>query len=163
MPLVTHTFSKIRDMSLFLRGGIKAGPLPSTQLGGASPAGRRVTGLDGLTLVFVQPAAVTVTFSDASGQGLTFAQVISEIETAIAAVQARFIDNCLQLEEATPSAGVSINLATSTAAGKFGWRADGGAGTATNVPYNPPDGAAPRFIDFSTTPTADGYALIVEV
>lgn len=157
MPLVTHTFSNAFDLNIFLRGGIKSGPPPRRTFG-------KVLGLDGLTLIFIQPSASTVTFVDASGEGLDLNTILSQIRAAVVLLEPKFKDGALVLVEVTPTNGVSLNLELSTALTAFGWSGEGAAGTThTNVAYNPPDGAAPRFVDFSTTPSSDGYALIVEV
>lgn len=157
MPLVTHTFSNAFDLGLFLRGGIKSGPPPKRTQG-------KVFGLNGLTLVFIQPSASTVTFADASGSGLDLNAILTQIRAAVVLLEPKFKDGALVLVEIAPANGVSLNLETSTALTAFGWSGEQLAGTThTNVEYNPPDGAAPRFVDFSTTPSSDGYALIVEV
>ncbi len=156
MALTTRTFPNVFDMNIFLRGGIKVGPPPER-------IKNKVFGLHGLTLVFAQPSASTVTFSDASDAGLDLKAILAQIKAAVAALEPKFKDGTLVLVEVTPTNGVSLNLETSTALTKFGWTgAQVSSSTHTNVPYNPPDGVAPRFIDFSTTPTVDGYALITE-
>lgn len=156
MALKIYVFSKHSDMELHLRGGIKVGPLPKL-------IRNKVFGLHGLTLVFIQPSATTVTFSDVSDAGLDLKEILNQINTALAALDPKVKDGCLELVEDSPTNGVSLNLQTSTALTVFGWSgAQLPGSTATNVVYNPPDGAAPRFIDWSGTSGADGYLLLTE-
>lgn len=143
-------------MELHLRGGITSGPSPALRQG-------KVFGLDGLTLVFIQPAAATVTFADPTGEGLDLKAVLAQIKSAVAALNPRFKDKVLELVEVTPTNGVSLNLETSTALTVFGWSGEGAVGTThTNVPYNPTDGLAPRYLDWTGTSAGDGYLLLTE-
>jgi hypothetical protein len=156
MPLKVHAFAKHSDMDLHLRGGIKVGP-PPTRIRNL------VFGLHNLTLVFIQPAALTVTFSDASNAGLSLTAILAAIKAAVAALDPKFKDGCLELVEATPTNGVSLNLQTSTALTVFGWSGEQDPGsTHTNVVYNPPDGAAPRYLDWTGTNQGEGYLLLTE-
>jgi hypothetical protein len=156
MPLKVNNFAKYTDMDLFLRGGIKSGPSPAVVKG-------KVMGLHGLTLVFIQPSASTVTFADATGVGLDLKAVLAQIKAAVAALTPRFKDGVLELVETSPANGVSLNLETSTALTKFGWSGEQAGGTThTGTVYNPPSGVAPRYLDWSTTSDAAGYLLLTE-
>ncbi len=64
----------------------------------------------------------------------------------------------LTVVELTPTNGVAIDIATSTAATAFGL----GGGTLSNAPYAPRDGVAPRFLDWTTTHQGEGYLLLTE-
>lgn len=269
MPLKVNNFAKYSDMELFLRGGIKTGPVPPLTKG-------RALGLHGLTLVFIQPAAKTVTFSDATGEGLSLLDILQQInlgldnvavttegtsalstltmasetltlfidgvqkditfgteagEVAILAIlnaahisptsgglgglgvtatagggtpgglvlttddggaqksiqitatgggQAkltaavetvtgtdsvvpRFNGGFLELVEAVPLNGVSVNLQTSTALTAFGWSGELAVGsTHAGTVYNPTDGTAPRYLDWTGTSDASGYLVLTE-
>lgn len=156
MPLKVHPFAKYTDLELHLRGGIKVGPAPAR-------VRNLVFGLHGLTLVFIQPSASTVTFSDATDAGISLTAVLAVIKAAVAALTPKFKDGCLELVETTPTNGVSLNLETSTALTKFGWSGEQDAGsTHTNVIYNPPDGVAPRYLDWTTTSQGASYLLLTE-
>jgi hypothetical protein len=156
MPLKVNNFATYADMELFLRGGIKSGPSPSTLKG-------KVFGLHGLTLVFASPVAETVTFADATGVGLDLKAVLAQIIAGTTGVIPRFKDGALELVETIPASGMSLNLQTSTALTAFGWSGEQAVGsTHTGIVYNATDGAAPRYLDWTGTADAAGYLVLTE-
>lgn len=83
--------------------------------------------------------------------------------TGASVILPRFKDGCLELVEATPVSGVRLNLATSTALTIFGWSGEQVAGsTHTGTVYDPEDGVAPRFLNWSGTSDGAGYLLLTE-
>lgn len=122
---------KFRDISLMerhLRGAV---------LGGRDPV-LGFPGVVGKTLIFSSPAVVTVTLSaGASGDGLTFQELKTKIEAAVATVEVLALDKQLCIVEKTPSSGVAFS--GGTALKDIGFDPAG----ATGKVYSYPDGVAP--------------------
>ncbi len=150
--LKTRIVQNVQLLDLMLRGGLTAG----SQI--KSP----IYGLHGKKLVFTAPAA-TVTFADASGAGLTHAQVVTQIKAAIATMAPRFVDGQLMLEMVTPSA-ITLNTqeSQSTAARVFGFATTTGASTLSGTLYAPPDGTAPRLVSVGPSGQMDSIILVTE-
>ena len=150
--LKTRIIENVQLLDLTLRGGIAAG----------SQVKSPIYGLHSLKLVFTAPA-VTVTFSDPSGAGLTYQQVVAQIKAAIATMAPRFSDGRLLLEMTTPSAIVlNTQQAQSTAAITFGIATTAGASTLSGTLYAPPDGVAPRLVNISPSSQMDSIILVTE-
>lgn len=150
--LKTRIVSTVQLLDLMLRGGISAG----------SQVKPPIYGLHGLKLVFTSPVG-TVTFSDPTGAGLTFQQVIAQIKAAIAALAPRFVDGRLFLEATTPVA-ITLNTqeTSSTAARVFGFATTTGASTVSGVLYAAPDGSAPRLVNISPASQMDSIIVVTE-
>lgn len=121
-----YKFRRIEDVLNFLNGGIVGGSTNRGTFGGSVPAGNMngIAGLVGKTLIFTSPAAVTVTFADASGVGgsahspgtnpdkntLMFKDIAAQIVAALATVRVGLTpDQQLLIIETTPSSGVAIS------------------------------------------------------
>ena len=138
------------EANLFLQGGIR---FPRPYKGDEV-----ISGLHGLTLTFTTPAT-TITFADATQAGLRIQQVMEQIiADSMSALRPTLRDGVLHLVEATPTTGVVLDGMNSTAAATFGFPASNVEGVA----YAPPDGAAPRLINFSDTGSGDGFFVLTE-
>ena len=152
MALRIHEFDNIRDVEFFLCGGIKGGRKLVLHTGG------RVLGLHGLTLVFSSPAA-TVTFADASGEGLTLSDIIDQIVAAVPTLSVSWRDGVINLILSTPTAAVVLD-STGTANTLFGFSA---SSDHAGHYFNGPSGVTPRFIQAQPKARFDGYYVVVEV
>lgn len=154
MPLVARKFQSLDALNVFLQGGIEVGSQLNLVNG-------KVHGLHGLTLVFTTPAG-TVTFADADGLGLSLLDIITQINDDVATLKARSINDGgqqrLVIIEVSPTGGVVLDGATSTANQVFGFSES----TVTGTFYNPPDGVAPRLIATESSPGNDSTVVIVE-
>lgn len=151
--LKTRIVPTVQDLDLMLRGGIKAGSQLKPPI---------VLGLHGLKLVFTAPAG-TVTFADATGAGLSFKDILSQMTTAIATLRPRFVDGRLFIETATPSAVIlNTQEAQSTAARVFGFATTSGASTLAGTLYAAPDGSAPRLVNISPASQMDSIIVVTE-
>ena len=150
--LKTRIVQNVQLLDLMLRGGFAAG----------SQVKAPIYGLHGLKLVFTAPA-VTVTFSDPTGAGLTHQQVVAQIKAAAAALAPRFVDGQLMLEAVTPTA-LTLNTqeTQSTAARAFGIATTTGASTLSGTLYAAPDGSAPRLVNISPSSQMDSIILVTE-
>lgn len=152
--LKLHRVGSQAQVNILLQGGIMGGvqlrPQPSQNK-------TVIFGLHGLTLVFTTPIG-TVTFSDPTGAGLTLEDILLQIRTTIATLQPTFVDQRLVVLEATPTNGVALNGAISTAAALFGFPPVSVAGTK----YAPEDGTAPRFLWFESNAQMDSLYVITE-
>lgn len=163
MALKTLRFEDYRMMDVFLRGGIVGGaqlPLSTAQGPGAPNSATKlaVFGLHGKTLKFTTPA-VTVTFADASGVGLSPKEILAQINTALGVnYVARFSAERLFIEDKDASGPVVLDGATSTARQVFGFP----PATVTGVVYAAPDGTAPRLIAYAPDNKMDGLVATVE-
>lgn len=135
----------LEQLAFIINGGVMGG-VPVVSVGG------KMMDLHGLTLIV---NTVTVTFSDPTGQGLTYAQVKSAIETAVSGSTVKFLDGRLAISHAS---GVTVG-ATGTANARFGFSNKNVSG----VVYNPPDGAIPRVINVGGGARGDSYYAHVEV
>jgi len=152
--LKLHRLGTQAQANIFLQGGIVGGvqlkPQPSQNKSA-------IFGLHNLTLVFTVPVA-SVTFSDPTGVGLDLEEILNQIRTAIAALRPTFVDQRLVIQEATPTNGVTLNGAGSTAANLFGFPPASVVGTK----YAPPAGSAPRFLWFESNAQMDSLYIITE-
>jgi hypothetical protein len=131
-----------------LNGGIVSGKQMSGKL----------LGLHGLTLIFGTPAG-TVTFNDPTGEGLSVGDIKDQIVAVHATLTVQFYEGSLRIRDTDVSSAVVLDK-DGTANAYFGFsKAKDISGTV----YNPPDGAAPRLIDFSSSPRMDGFVAVVEV
>lgn len=167
MPLKTYKLENHRFMNIFLRGGIIGGGKLklSTAPGPGAPTGSNtklaVLGLHTKTLVFTTPA-VTVAFSDPSGNGLSPKEILSQINTALGVnYVARFMDDRLVIEDKDASGTLVLNCQTSTAARAFGFPTGTGV-TVTGKVFNAPDGVAPRLVNFTPDSSMDGIIVLTE-
>ena len=135
----------LEQLAFVINGGVMGG-VPVVTVAG------RVMDLHGLTLIV---RSITVTFSDPTGQGLTYAQVKSAIETLVSGSTVQFFDGHLAISHAS---GVTVG-ATGTANAKFGFPKKNVVG----VVYNPPDGSIPRVINVGGGARGDSYYAHVEV
>ena len=121
----------------------------------------RIHGLHGKTLDFAIPSG-TVTFSDAPGAGLTYAQIAAAIKAVHAGLVPKFVKKYLWIIEAAPTNGVELDD-TGTANPVFGFPTSV-AGSTVGTVYDVPGGTPPRLIsnNFRAKGTADGYFVIVE-
>lgn len=148
----TYKFRDLAEMEYFLNGGILSGKNPAAGY----------SGIVGKTLVFSQPSATTVTFTTTNSQvdpsALTFAEVRTQIQAALAAVKVKQKDGKLLLIEASPSNGVTVTSA-GTANAILGF--DKGNSTVGRV-YKYPDGvtaaATPHWVQAYAV---DGYHVLV--
>jgi hypothetical protein len=136
----------LQSLKFTLNGGVLGGVKVVNGSG-------KMMGLHGLTLII---RSTTVTFSDATGVGLTYAQVKAAIEAAVAGVTVVFVDGCLGLKHAS---GVVVDK-DGTANAIFGF---GKAADITGVVYAFPAGSAPRVLDVSPGARVDSYFAWVEV
>lgn len=115
--------------------------------GGGTPGGVVLTTDDGGAHKSIQVAA--------AGGGQAKLTMAVETQTGAVTVLARFQDDRFILVEATPTSGVGVDGASSTAGGQFGF----GDVTVLGTVYAAPDGSAPRFI--AMTPSGQGDGVIV--
>lgn len=153
MALRIREFNTLQDMELFLRGGVR---------GGKRLAGR-VQNLHNKTLIFVQPAAATVTFDETAGAagfsgGLTPQEIRDQIVDVVATVVPFYRDGLLNLVEAVPTNGVTIDKDGSANA-LLGF----GSGTdAAGVVVSPQGGTAPTLEETGRKSTNDGYYAVID-
>jgi hypothetical protein len=107
-----YKFRELDEIDLFLSGGVVGGDVSSW--GSAIAAGGAVLKdapvLAGLTLIFTQPAAHTVTFvagADTFGR-LQFSELKAQIEAVMTTVVVRMLEGKLVIVESTPTNGVTI-------------------------------------------------------
>ena len=106
MALRVYKFTNIGDLEWFLRGGVAGG-----QLKMVPDTGPGLHGLIGETLTFTTPAgSVTFTGTDPGGF-LTFGQIKSQIEAAVAGITVSMVDNRIRIVETTPTNGIDIGSA----------------------------------------------------
>lgn len=148
MAIRIREFNNMQEAQVFLRGGVR---------GGAKVTGGngRVVNLDGKTLII---GAVTVTFLDPTGEGLTVKQIAAFITAAVATVKTTFPDGYITLEEIAPTTGVTVTLA-GTANKIFGFSK---AKDAVGVVIAAPGGAAPVLSNFGPKSTGDGYYAVID-
>jgi hypothetical protein len=127
-------------------------------ISGGKPVSGKVMGLHGKTLVFNTPAG-TVTFSDSSGEGLSVKDISDQVVAVQATLLVQFYNGYMRIREITPSGGVNLD-ATGTANSAFGFSS---TGDTVGTVYGPPDGTAPRLIDFEGSSRMDGFVAVVEV
>jgi hypothetical protein len=135
----------LEQLAFIINGGVMGGVSVVTVAG-------KVMDLHNKTLVV---SSTTVTFSDPTGQGLTYAQIKAAIEGAVASSTVKFIEGHIAVSHAS---GVTVG-GTGTANAKFGFPTKDVVG----VVYNPPDGAAPRVINVGGGARGDSYYAHVEV
>lgn len=149
MPLNVRRFKSEFDVNVVLNGGIQL-PLP---LRGSE----RFFGLHALTLVFTTPEA-TVTFDDPTGAGLLVKDIIDQINTDANALKAFLRNQVLYIMEVSPSGGIVLDGANSTARPVLKLP----NGNVTGIIYDSPDGTAPRLISLADTGVMDGFVLVTE-
>lgn len=149
--LVSRKFGSLQSLNTFLRGVLESGPIDA---GAPVSSPTVVYGLHNRTLVFTTPAT-TVTFSDASGGGLSIKDIVGQIATALGgSYTVRTIERRIQIET---NGGGSIVLASGTAAPYLG------LGTAvTTTKYNAPDGAVPRLVLLSSMGIGETVVAVTE-
>lgn len=151
--LVVRKFSNYEAVNMFLRGDILSGPLAS-----AAPVVSPTVlyGLHGLTVIFTTPA-VTCTFSDPTGAGLTPKQIAAALQAALTATHVVSVyKSSIRIEKATP--GVIVMLGTGTANVRLGLP----AATTTTVKYAAPTDAAPRLISLSGIVAGEAIVVVTE-
>ena len=150
--LAIYEFDVLKDMELFLQGGISGGKDVRNQQGGV------IFGLHNRTLIFTTPVA-TVTFADPTGAGLTTQQVTAQIVAASATLRSFWREGRLHLLR-TPGTNAAVVLsAAGTANSLFGFS---NSAAATGTYYNGPSGATPRVVETNNKSRLDGYYVIVE-
>lgn len=151
MALKTYEFDNVKDMERFLQGWISGG---KNVVNGSG----RIMGLHNKTLIFTTPAG-TVTFSDASGDGLTLKEVSDQITAAIASLSVSWKDGWISIHKTDMSDGVTLSK-NGTANTAFGFST---AKDNVGLIYNGPTGATPRLVESNVKARRDGYYVIVEV
>jgi hypothetical protein len=152
MALRIREFNTLKDMELFLRGGVRGGK----QLAGL------VQNLHGKTLIFLQPSAAIVTFDETAGAagfggGLTVQEIRNQIVAAVPAVVPFYADRVLNLVEGSPSSGVSIDKdGTANPLLGFGSGAD-----VVGVVIAAPGGVAPYLVETNKKANNDGYYVVI--
>lgn len=137
--LKVYKIREIDEVALFLEGGVLGAAFNQNREG---PPG--IYGLVGLTLTFANPVG-SVTFTqgaDPSGL-LTFGEIHTQVQAAVATVKVKQLSGRLAFIEATPGTGISV--AASPAAALLGF--DGAASTTGKVYASP----------FSATPPVAPY------
>ena len=150
MALRLRSFQNLPEIDLFIRGGIRGG----------RALVKAIYNLHGKTLIFTTPS-VTVTFSDPTGEGLGPATVVAQIKAAAASLSPTLLDNCLSVEEVSPSAGVVLSK-TGTANTLLGFSYDTSGVAATGVVLAAPGGTAPALVSIGRKATGDGYVVVVD-
>jgi hypothetical protein len=137
--------STLQSLEFILNGGVVGG-VNVVNISG------RMMDLHGKTLIV---NSVTVTFSDPTGQGLTYQQVKLAIEAVVAGTTVSFVDGRLAIRHAT---GVTVG-GLGTANAVFGFPKVDTVG----VVYAPPDGTAPRVLSIGAGAKGDSYYAHLEV
>lgn len=145
-----YSFDTVEDVNFFLHGGVSGGPM-TLQQGGTVP------NLNLATLIFLAPA-VTVTFTDTSGVGLTAAQIAGQIVAAAPAIVPSFRNNVWRFSAPSTGAGVQVSK-TGTANPIFGF--SDSLNTVGKF-YNSFLGAVPRLLEVGSKARLDGYFVVVE-
>lgn len=107
----TRKFSEVSEVDIFLNGGVIGG----VDIVAGAEGNYGINGLVGKTLKFSQPSTATVTFAASTDPNnpnpnrLTFKDIKSQIEAAIAAVSVQQHARRLVLIEVTPANGVTID------------------------------------------------------
>jgi hypothetical protein len=110
-------FRTIDEVQTFLNGGVWSGSKIQQVQGPPSNQGPGITGLVGLTLIFVGPGPTgTVTFVASSGSNadpntLLFSDIKAQIQAAIATLSVTTFDGYLTIQEVTPANGVTVSSA----------------------------------------------------
>jgi hypothetical protein len=144
----TENFSNTADMDFFLNGGVKGG---KRVVSGADKG--RIHGLHDLTLIV---NAETTTFSDASGVGLTPAQVKAAIEAATTSLTVVWRDGCLAFLHAS-----SVTVGSAGTANRiFGFSS---SEDSVNQPFGTPGSSAPAIVTISGSPTGDSIQVLLEI
>lgn len=151
MALKIFEFDTAKEMEFFFQGGVRGGRQVTNQSG-------RVFGLHGKTLILTSPAA-TVTFSDATGAGLSFDAIADQIRTAAPTVSTFWRDGTMHLQLTTPTAAVTVDK-DGTANAVFGFSS---AKDHAGLYVNGPAGVVPHIVETGTKPRFDGYYAVVEV
>jgi hypothetical protein len=136
----------LQAMKLVLNGGVLSGKSVVDGTG-------KIRDLNGLTLII---RSTTVTFSDVTGVGLTYAQVKAAIEAVVTGATVLWLDGHLALSHAS---GVTVDSA-GTANTIFGFSA---TVDSVGVVYAFPAGSAPRVLGVEPGARADSYFAWVEV
>ena len=128
-----YKFRDISELESHLQGAI---------VGGSVVNG--FTGLENKTLVFTQPAAATCTFTAGATPGFhTFAEVVTQLEAAVAGLRVSQKENRLRLKQDTPTPGNGVIITGGTARSVLGLSS---TATSTGIVYNAPGGASPAYV-----------------
>lgn len=131
MAIKIYKFQETPEMELHLNGGLMLGNIKAG-----------VPSLEGKTLQFVQPTAVTHTFAaPPNGFAHTLEDIRAELEAAVGNLNVYQKDGKLVLQS-TNANGVEITGGTARAL--LGLGADSSVKARV---YNPPGGAAPAYIE----------------
>ena len=99
-----YKFREIDEVSLFLEGGVLGANIAQPREG---PPG--VMGLVGLTLTMLVPAGTCTFVAGADPNGLlTFGEIHTQIQAAIATLRVRQLSGRLVFVEVTPTTGASV-------------------------------------------------------
>ena len=150
MSLHVKRFENSIDVEHFLNGGITGGK--------EVVRGGNIMGLNGLTLVFNAPSG-TVTFVDATGEGLSPQQVKTQVETDISTLKVSFRDYKMRVIVAALTSAVNLDI-TGSANSLFGFS---NATDTVGTLYAPYDGTPPRVLATEANPNSDGWAILVEL
>lgn len=127
MALNVYVFRDTQEMKSHLNGGISIG----------SVRNGHVSGLEGKTITFSQPAAVSHTFATPkNGHSHTAAEIRTALETAVAGLKVGFSDGRLVLS------GNVVNITGGDALAALGI---GPAGAVSRI-YGKPGASAPAFV-----------------
>jgi hypothetical protein len=108
-------FRTLDEVQTFLNGGIWSGNTVNQVQGSPSNHGPGITGLVGLTLIFVGPGPTgTVTFVASSGSNpdpntLLFKDIKAQIEAVMMTCKVTTYEGFLTIMEATPALGVTVS------------------------------------------------------
>ncbi len=127
-----HKFQSLNHMTLFLNGGIVAGPVGA----------QGIPNLVGKMLRFTLPAAAEHTFVVGAGVSgdpytLTLLEIKTQLEAAVAGLRVSMIDGRLVLQETAPSGGVVIIQSTVPASDARAAIGLDAASTITSKVYTP--------------------------
>lgn len=147
MALKILRFASTNEAEFTLNGGIASG----------ASIGGRIMGLHGKTLIFIEPAG-TVTFSDATGVGLSPSEVQTQVQAVHAGLKVQFVDRYMRIIEDVPATGVCLDK-DGTANSIFGFST---SADTIGVRYGSLSGGPPLLVSLQETATRDGYLAVVE-
>ena len=144
-------FQDVSEFEDFVNGGIRSG---GTAM---SSSADKILGLHGKTLIFTTPA-VTVTFADAAGTGLSMVDIAAQIAAAATVKPKLRGQRVVAIWNSTDGQPCVLG-STGTANNLFGFST---TVATTGKIYNAPSGAKPRWNTFEIAHGFDRYMLLVE-
>jgi len=147
--LNVRKFPNTEEASLFMKGGVTGGKIQPKLY------------VNTLTLIFNQPAAVTVTFNATGSlqEPLSWPDIVSAIETQTTnAVKVLNLNGYMALVEASPANGIDVDK-TGTANTLLGFSTQVDT---VGTFYNPYDGVAPRVLSLGGSDVSNAILVLVE-